>query len=78
MKNLGIFFDHLFYFTAIGNILWSFGNVVVIWYIFPRFGTLCHEKSGNPALACNDVTSQIALRAAERESRSERKKLAAV
>jgi hypothetical protein len=30
-------------------ILWSFGNVVVIWYIFPRFGKLCQEKSGNPA-----------------------------
>jgi hypothetical protein len=21
---------------------------VVIWYIFPRFGILCQEKSGNP------------------------------
>jgi hypothetical protein len=25
MKNLGIFYDHLVYFTAIGNILWPFG-----------------------------------------------------
>jgi hypothetical protein len=25
-----------------------FGNVVVIWYIFPRFGILCQDKSGNP------------------------------
>jgi hypothetical protein len=25
MENLGIFYDHLVYFTAIGNILWSFG-----------------------------------------------------
>jgi hypothetical protein len=24
---------------------------VVIWYIFPRFGILYQEKSGNPALA---------------------------
>jgi hypothetical protein len=31
--------------------LWPFGNVVVIWYIFPRFGILCQEKSGNPAPA---------------------------
>jgi hypothetical protein len=23
---------------------------VVIWYIFPRFGTLYQEKSGNPAV----------------------------
>jgi hypothetical protein len=26
-----------------------FGNFVVIWYIFPPFGILCQEKSGNPA-----------------------------
>jgi hypothetical protein len=25
MKNPGIFYDHLVYFTAIGNILWPFG-----------------------------------------------------
>jgi hypothetical protein len=31
------------------NILWPFGNVVIIWYIFPRFCILCQEKSGNPA-----------------------------
>jgi hypothetical protein len=24
-------------------------NAVVIWNIFPRFGILCQEKSGNPA-----------------------------
>jgi hypothetical protein len=27
---------------------YPFGNLVVIWYIFPRFGILCKEKSGNP------------------------------
>jgi hypothetical protein len=36
MENLGIFYDHLVYFAAIGNILWPFGifcgNLV---YIFP-------------------------------------------
>jgi hypothetical protein len=43
------------YFMVIRNILrsfgvflWPFGNVAVIWYIFPRFGILCLEKSGNP------------------------------
>jgi hypothetical protein len=48
----------LVYFMAIWNILrsfwyilWPFGNVVVIWYVFPRFGNLCQEKSGNPACA---------------------------
>jgi hypothetical protein len=48
MENAGIFYGHLEYFTAIWYIVWSFGNVVVIWYIFPRFGILCQEKSGNP------------------------------
>jgi hypothetical protein len=34
MENLGIFFDHLVFFTAIGNILWPFGiffPVLVFW-----------------------------------------------
>jgi hypothetical protein len=34
----------------IWNILWPLGNIIVIWYIFPRFGILRQEKSGNPAL----------------------------
>jgi hypothetical protein len=46
----------LVYFMAIWNILqpfgiflWPFGNLVGIWYIFPRFGILNHDKkSGNP------------------------------
>jgi hypothetical protein len=32
----------------IRNILWLFGNLEAFWYIFPRFGILCQEKSGNP------------------------------
>jgi hypothetical protein len=35
MENVGIFYGHL-------------ENFVVIWYIFPSFGILCLEKSGNP------------------------------
>jgi hypothetical protein len=35
MENLGMFYDHLvYYFTAIGNILWPFGiffPVLVFW-----------------------------------------------
>jgi hypothetical protein len=50
MENAGTFYGRLVYFTVIWYILWQFGNVVVIWYIFPRFGILCHEKSGNPDL----------------------------
>jgi hypothetical protein len=41
MANLGIFYDHLVYFTAIGNFLWPFG---IFWghlVISPRFGILC-------------------------------------
>jgi hypothetical protein len=48
MENAGTFYCHFEYFTAICYILWPFGNVVVIWYIFPRFGILCQETSGNP------------------------------
>jgi hypothetical protein len=49
MENVGIFYAKLKYVMAICYIFWSFGNFVVIWYIFTRFGTLCQEKSGNPA-----------------------------
>jgi hypothetical protein len=35
MEGVGIFYGHLVYF-------------VVIRYIFPGFGILCQEKSGNP------------------------------
>jgi hypothetical protein len=48
MENLGIFYDHLVYFTTIGNNLWPLVYFVVIWYILPRFGILDKEKSGNP------------------------------
>jgi hypothetical protein len=45
MENVGTFYAHLEYVIDI----WSFGNFGVIWFIFPRFGILCQEKSGNPA-----------------------------
>jgi hypothetical protein len=42
MENLGIFYDHLVYFTAIGNILWAFGilcghlvDISPFWYFVP-------------------------------------------
>jgi hypothetical protein len=58
-SNLGKFWSALerkmlVYFVVIWNIrlfgkfYGHFGIVVVIWYIFPRFGILCQEKSGNP------------------------------
>jgi hypothetical protein len=59
MENLGVFYDHLVYFTAIGNILLPFGIFVVIWYIFPRFGILDQEKSGNPALVYDKFSARL-------------------
>jgi hypothetical protein len=44
MKDVGIFYVHLEYFMAIWYILWPF------WYIYPRFGRLYQEQSGNPVL----------------------------
>jgi hypothetical protein len=46
LRPFGIFYGQLEYFTAIWYILWPFGNVVMIWYSFPGFGNLRHEKSG--------------------------------
>jgi hypothetical protein len=48
-----IFYGHLEYLTAIGYMLRPFGNFLDIWYIFPRFGILCQEKSGNPGRWCS-------------------------
>jgi hypothetical protein len=50
MENVALYSGHFEYFMTIGYIYWAFGNFVVIWYIFPRFGILYQEKSGNPAL----------------------------
>jgi hypothetical protein len=49
MKKVAILHDHLEYFTGLWYILWPFGNLVVYLYIFPHFGILNKEKSGNPA-----------------------------
>jgi hypothetical protein len=48
MKNVVIIYGHLEYITVIWHILWPFVNLLVIWYTFPSFGSLYHEKSGNP------------------------------
>jgi hypothetical protein len=48
MVNVGMFYDHLEYFMAIG----IYGRLVlfvVICYIFPNLECLDQEKSGNPA-----------------------------
>jgi hypothetical protein len=38
MEKFVIFLGHLEYFTDILSIVWPFGNLAAIWYIFPRFG----------------------------------------
>jgi hypothetical protein len=48
MKDDGIFYGRFVHFTVFCHILWTFGIVVVIGYIFPRFGIFYQEKSGNP------------------------------
>jgi hypothetical protein len=48
MENVGIFKVNLQYFMAIWYILWPFGNLVVIWDIFTRFGNFCQEKIWQP------------------------------
>jgi hypothetical protein len=49
MKNVGIFYGHLEH-IMYGHLvfLWIFGNLVAAWYMFPHFGILNKEKSGNP------------------------------
>jgi hypothetical protein len=47
-ESVCIFYGQLEYITAIWSILGPFVNLMVIGYIFPRFGTLHQEKSGNP------------------------------
>jgi hypothetical protein len=37
MKKVGVFWGHLEYVKAIRYILWLFGILVEVWYIFPRF-----------------------------------------
>jgi hypothetical protein len=62
MKNAGIFYGHLEYFTVVWCILCSFDNVVVVWYIYPSFGKLCEEKSGNPDRYQRETGSRIRSR----------------
>jgi hypothetical protein len=59
MENVGMFYGHLKYITAFWHISCLFGNFVVIWYIFPGFGTLCREKSGNTRLTSHQNLSEL-------------------
>jgi hypothetical protein len=48
MESVGTVNGQVEYITAIWCILGIFGNLLVIWYIFPSFGILYQEKSGAP------------------------------
>jgi hypothetical protein len=48
MENLGIFCDYLVYLRPLEIFYGHLVYFVVIWYIFPHFGILDQEKSGNP------------------------------
>jgi hypothetical protein len=48
MKKVGIFCGQLENITTILYTLKPFGNLMAVWYVFPRFGMLNQEKSGNP------------------------------
>jgi hypothetical protein len=50
MENVGIFYVHLVYITAIEIFYVNLVCFVVVWYIFPHFGMLYQEKSGSPDL----------------------------
>jgi hypothetical protein len=78
LEDLGM---ELLYILAIWNILRPLGTFyghlvilhIVIWYIFPRFGTLFQEKSSNPGgvvasvkdFRCNFVGSNLGCKVQE-------------
>jgi hypothetical protein len=56
-------------------ILWPFGNVVIIWYVLPRFGILYHEESGNPdQLTFLAIGACLAFSAEYRDNKLEKSK----
>jgi hypothetical protein len=48
MEDVGIFYRHFVHLKPFGAFLGHFVFPHKFWYIFPRFGTLQPEKSGNP------------------------------
>jgi hypothetical protein len=50
MEDVGIFMAILSILRLHGIFYGHLVNFVVIWYIFPRFGMLYREKSGNPVV----------------------------
>jgi hypothetical protein len=50
IDSIGIFYGHLECILAIWYVMWHIGNLLFFWYIFPCFGILYHQKSGNLAV----------------------------
>jgi hypothetical protein len=48
MENLGVFYDHLVYFTAIGNTVWPFGIFCGHLVDFPPFWCFDPRKIWQP------------------------------
>jgi hypothetical protein len=48
MENVSSFYGYLEYIIAMWYVLGPFDNLLIIWYIFPRFGMLFQEQSGTP------------------------------
>jgi hypothetical protein len=59
MDEVGIFYEHLVYFTDICDILRRFGIFGGNLVYFPRFGMLHQENSGNPGDVCKNSFAQV-------------------
>jgi hypothetical protein len=58
METVGIFFGYLEYISAIWYMLWPFGNLVTIWYIFPPFWYIVSRKIGQPCEEVNHILTR--------------------
>jgi hypothetical protein len=48
MENVATFYAHLKNIKVIWHFLWSFGNLVAVWYIFRRFWYIVSSKIWQP------------------------------
>jgi hypothetical protein len=55
MENLGIFYHHWVFLRPLEIFYGPLVHFVVMWYIFPRFGILDQDKSGNPVCICSQL-----------------------
>jgi hypothetical protein len=60
MENVGIFYVHLVYFTAIGKMLWSFG---IFWGHLVYFSPFWHVVPRRIWQPCNALVNQKGIKA---------------